>query len=335
MSESSSVATPFETLAVVRAQTTPYENLPPATGSPFPFGGGLFQSPLIADPFLNPGGPQLGTPSRGFMYGRSSQQPLRFGWTVNGDVAYLDEESTGGGLGDFGIGEANIKMRHALPLPPSGVFSFIPKVNARFWDGPSGIGLPPDVYRMGAAFEILSPPMGGWQLLLSFFPSFGTDFDQNLTSDAWMWDGHGILYFDHSPYLTWAFGAGFWDRVNDKVIPYAGFIFRPSPQWEFRMVAPKPRISFVVADWGGMKQTIYVSGEYHIEAYEVTLQPAATREQIEIEDWRVMLGIQTEMAWVSSFIEAGWVFDRQVEFRGVTPEFTINDGFIARAGLRF
>jgi hypothetical protein len=38
---------------------------------------------------------------------------------------------------------------------------------------------------------------------------------------------------------------------------------------------------------------------------------------------------------VQSFLEGGWVFDRQVEFNRAGGDFDVSSGFIARFGVKF
>jgi hypothetical protein len=84
-----------------------------------------------------------------------------------------------------------------------------------------------------------------------------------------------------------------------------------------------------------LSKWIYTRGEFHSEAYEVDIEPAGRRDQIEMTDWRVLLGLRMERNLLSAFLEAGWIFDRQVEFLRSTPSFDISSGFIARTGFRY
>lgn len=339
-----------ETTAVVRGQAPTYEQDPslggvydPAPVFPaptFPPGGGLlpFQSPqMLTDPFL--GGAATVSPygaiPGGVSYGANGPQPYRFGWTWRVDVGYLPEESVSGGAGDFGIFEVNTDFRYTAPLPAGWIFSSTPQFNYRNWDTPGALGLPNSVYRVGWDLELATPANNIWSAQLGFNPSVNSDFEGSLGSEAWNFDGRGILFLRSTPQWMWAFGAGFWDRVNDRVIPYAGVVWTPDDVWEWRLIFPNPRVSVFLGNPWGVATWFYVSGEYHIEAYQVELSPTGTREKMEIEDWRLMLGLRSDACWVSSFIEAGWVFERDVEFQRGTPGFNISDGFIARLGLRF
>ena len=88
--------------------------------------------------------------------------------------------------------------------------------------------------------------------------------------------------------------------------------------------------------WGSATW-IYASGEYHVEAYEIEVEgavPAGTKDKIELRDWRLVIGVRNGNGWVTSFLEAGWVIGRKVEFLR-TPGFNVSTGFIVRGGVQF
>ena len=144
-----------------------------------------------------------------------------------------------------------------------------------------------------------------------------------------------MLFFRNSPHLMWVLGAGYWDRVDDMVIPYAGLVFTPNDLWEWRLLFPEARISYFLGNIHGYNKWIYANFEYHVESYEIDRQPGNLTEQIQLEDYRILLGLRMESGPVVTFIEGGWVFGREVSFGGSTPGFDIDTGFIGRVGVRF
>lgn len=296
------------------------------------------------DPFLGqaPVGPRpMPGHSGGPTFGANGPQPYRLGWTPRLSAGLLPDVSTERGLGNFGVFELDTALQKAERWPWCGAIkSFTQEFNLRLWDGPESTpglatALPGQVFRFGWDFELATPANHPWSLQVGFNPSINSDFEDNLTSDAWNWDGRGILYFRPSPHLMWAFGAGYWDRVNDKVIPYAGFVWTPDDRWEWRILFPRSRVSYFLGTPWGFSSWLYARGEYHIEAYQIELETTGAREKVEIEDWRILLGVRTDNGWVAGFLEAGWVFGRNVAFLHGTPGFDPTTGFIARAGLRF
>jgi len=335
--------------AAIRGQNPGYDEVPPSAipngAQPAPYvqpgvNYGETYPPMVNyDPFLNGPGMSaplgMGGPAGGYHFGATGVQPFRFGWTTRTDMATLSKESADSPLGSFGVFEFNLESEYSSPTPDGWIFSTTPQFNLRTWDGPSGVGLPGSGYRFGWDFELATPANNAWSVQLGINPSVNSDFHKQLSSDAWNFDARMALFYRQNPQLMYAFGIAYLDRVDDKIIPLAGLVWTPDGIWEVRLMFPKPRISVFVGNWWGGPTWLYASGEYHIEAYEIKLRDGGMREQIQLEDWRIMMGVRSQGQMVTSFLEAGWVFNREAEFRRATPDFDINSGFIARMGIRY
>ncbi len=305
---------------------------------------GLFQ-PARPAPFVDPflpqpqGGPVTSVP------GTTGPRPYQMGRLIPSfEVGFLPDQNAGHGLGEMGITEFDFDFVYTSPADSMWMFSFDQQVNLRLWDGPSNrpglpINLPNQVWRFGWDLKLTTPANNtGWSYELAVTPSINTDFENSISSLAFNLDGRGMIFFKPSPYMMLVGGAGYWDRVNDRVIPYAGVVFTPNDLWEYRIMFPESRISVFLGEFNGVSQWFYAKGEYHVEAYEIaaTARGVAQREQIELEDYRLLLGMRFEAPHVAGFIEGGWVFSRNVEFlRNSAPDFGLSSGFIGRVGLRF
>jgi hypothetical protein len=353
---------------VVRAQgdpfygggTTPPTFAPPGSVSPItpanpgtfdPFSGGVAQpygAPMTGDPFLGGavtpapyGYNPFGQPAATYTFGLNGPQPFRYGWQARYDFGILPSEGTSNpNVGSLSIIEADLEKELNTPFGSGYTASIAPQFNLRFWDGPLGIagmdaGLPGEAYRLGLGLKLATPTYGAWQFEAGFNPALATDFN-SVSSDAWLFDGHAVAFFRASPQWMFAVGAAYWDRVDDIVLPYAGVVWTPNDYWEFRLLFPKPRISwFAGAPWGA-PTWLYAAGEYHVEAYEVNVDPINQSTRVQFEDWRLVGGARAEFGAVTGFLEAGWVFGRDVNFgASFATDFEINNGFIARAGFRY
>lgn len=310
---------------------------PAPYGTPPPYTGG--------DPFLPPQ-PGFVTPydqsmttyntfpgSNGF-YGSAGPEPVRYGWSSKWDVGYLAPASTQSPFGKFSVFEFDSQLRRTWKWFQDSAFSWSPEFNYRNWGGPSGLALGPNAYRLASDFQLSTSVSSPYSFEIGFTPQVASDFEK-ASSEAWMWDGRGALFIRTSPQWTWAIGAQYWDRVDNLIVPYAGFVWRPDDRWEFTMVWPRPRIDYFIGNTAFGPTWFYGRGEYHVEAYEVTLQDSGLTDRMQIEDFRILMGFRNYGCCASGFIEAGWVFNREFSFSNIAPDLDISSGFIARMGLRF
>ena len=305
----------------------------PPIGAPFSQQGTVW--PGYSGP-VAPNGMLDGPAPAATMQGINGPQPFRFGWTSKFDVGFLPEERASSvGTGKFSIFEFNSEIRYTAPTPMQWIFSVAPQFNLRLWDGPTTPGLPGDVYRFGTDLQLTSPTWGPYTFEFGFNPSLNTSFEQAISSEAWNFDGRGAVFIRTTPQWLLVLGAMYWDRVDGIVLPYAGLVYTPNEYVEIRALFPRADASLFIGTPWGVPQWLYIAGEYHVEAYEIE-RSAAVEDQLQIQDWRAVLGIRSEHAGMTSFLEGGWVFDRKGEFRNTAPaKFDVASGFIVRFGLRW
>jgi hypothetical protein len=275
------------------------------------------------------------------MRGINGPQPARYGWQDRIDFTFIPKADASrpatGGFEVFGI---DIEKLYTMPLSNSWTFAIGPQFNYRSWQGPQdGItpttDLPGGVYRLGLDMVLRTPTVNGWTLEGGFDPSLATDFKGSVDSDAVLFDGHLVAFWQLNPKWTLALGALYWDRVDDIVLPYAGAIWTPNDIWEFRLVFPKPRISAFLGTPMGIPTWAYVGAEYHVEAYQVQPDNFTDTTRVQMADWRILGGLKWETGWLTSFLEAGYIFDRKVQYKSIGSNFDVDSGFIGRVGFRY
>lgn len=275
-------------------------------------------------------------------FGLNGPQPYRFNaWTERFDAFYMSEASTSDpNIGDFNMW--GIDFNKDFPIPIAGNWVFTPSFDygARFLSGPNGgltnSHLPGDLHRFGLGLKLTTPMTYGWGLEGSFEPWLATDFDASPTSSAFLFDGQLAALWQWSPQVMWVLGVSYWDRVDSIILPYAGLVWTPNEYWEFRLLFPKPRITAFMGAPFGVPTWAYASAEYHVEAYEVnSLNMPNETDRVQFADWRLMGGLRWETPRITSFIEAGWIFDRKVKFDKFGGDFDVDSGFTTRVGVRF
>jgi hypothetical protein len=325
-----------------------------------------FSPPVVSDPFLQPGygqqgyGQPYGQPGYGMQqspyggytqgvppqgmttYGANGAQPYRFGWQNRLDVSWMPGQTvTGpapGASGDVGILGVDYELAYGTPFPPGWVLNWTNQFGYRNWDGPGGqVVQPRDLYRFGIDFELETPQAGPFSISLGVTPSINTDLNADPWKEGLQIDGRGIMFFQLDQYWTLGLGAQYWDRVDDRIIPWAGLIYRDD-FWEWQLMYPEARISVFLGNEAYWAKWAYVRAEYHVEAYGIESSfngGAVSDTQFEVEDYRVLGGFKMDAGSYNWFIEGGWVFNREVKFANATPGYEIGSGFIGQIGLRF
>ena len=301
-----------------------------------------YPEPVPYDPWSTGGGsgtvPYGSTPGA---FGLNGPQPYRFNsWTERLDAFYMADSGTNSpNLGNFSL--SGIDFNKDFPIPIAGNWVLTPSMDygGRFLSGPfSGVAnsaLPGNMHRLGLGLKLASPMTYGWGFEASVEPWLATDFDGGTTSQAFLFDGQLAALWQMSPQLMWIFGVSYWDRVDNLILPYGGLVWTPNEFWEFRLVFPKPRITAFIGAPLGIPTWAYASAEYHVEAYEVNSLAGGQNDLVQFSDWRAMGGLRWETPRVTTFLEAGWIFDRKVKFDKYGGNFDIDSGFTTRFGLRF
>jgi len=270
-----------------------------------------------------------------FAYGDSGYQPYRLGWYSYNDFVLMSRSPTSIG-GNFQDVEWNAWVRYAhLYQARPIVFSWTGWMNGKFWTGPTGINLPPGGAQFISDFQWASANSGPWNWQIGFTPQLNGTFNDRINANALMADVRAVLLWRSSPQWLWAFGAAYWNRATDRLIPYAGAIWTPDDRWEFRFMFPRSRASYYVGRFRGADTWLYAVGEYYVDAYQVDVEGPRLSERGESSDYRVLLGASATTGIWTFFCEAGLVTDRHFRFRGKVPDFTLDDCAILRTGLLF
>ncbi|MFO0425023.1 MAG: hypothetical protein ACK526_00530 [Planctomyces sp.] len=317
-----------------------------------------FAPPVGSDPFVSPPGyggqpspyapyspyanNPAAAPGQGLStYGANGAVPYRYGWTNSIDVSYLPSSGltapAGGATGDMDIFGVDYDMMYSTPFLAGWILNWTNQFRYRDWKGPEGgIGIPSSVFRLGMDFELETPQTGPYSISLGVTPSLNTDFDAS-TSKGFQLDGRGILLMQLDQYWTLGLGAMYWDRVKDRILPYAGLIYRDD-YWEWQLMVPEARISLFLGNEAYWSKWIYVRGEYHVESFGISRSfgGVTADDEMEIADYRVLGGFKMDAGLYSWFIEGGWVFNREIDFaNAAVPGYELDNGFIGQIGLRY
>jgi len=237
--------------------------------------------------------------------------------------------------GNFQDQQWNAWMRYARLLQNSTVLTWTGWANGKFWAGPGALDFPPGAVQFISDFQWASAWQGPSNWQVGFTPQLNGSFEGKINSNALMGDVRAVLFWRASPQWLLAFGAAYWNRASDHLIPYGGVIWAPNDRWEIRAMFPRSRASYYLGRFRGADTWLYGSGEYNIDAYQIDINGTSLSVRGENSDYRVLLGASATTGIWTLFLEGGLVTDRHFRFRGDTPDFTLDDAGILRTGLLF
>ncbi|MDX1961843.1 MAG: hypothetical protein SFX18_01740 [Pirellulales bacterium] len=310
---------------------------------------GFSAGPPGTAPYYTPGGPQYlfpeGFPTMDIPQYQYSNEWTRLiqrirashGWIAGGD-----------GVRDLGVNSTDTNVTFDIPLfnlPDH--FLITPGFGLHLWDGPINTGpgapdLPAQTY--DAYLDV------GWNP--KFTNYFGaelgarvgvyTDFD-HFSSNSLRVMGRGLGVVNLSPTLQFKLGVIYINRNDIKLLPAGGLIWDPSRDQHWEIFFPRPKIAWRLSTVGNFNLWMYVAGEYGGGAWTITRTSfdgtTEFNDDFDYNDLRVMLGfewIPETKSGLSGFIEAGYVFNRELYYVSLVPErFDLADSFMIRGGFSF
>ena len=148
--------------------------------------------------------------------------------------------------GCFGDTELELQGNFVLPLPSRRhPLLLMPGFAVHYLDGPRDADLPARLYDTYLQFRWLHKLSSRWSADLSVTPGVYSDFEQS-SDKALRITGHFGAMWDWTPTTQIAMGVAYLDREDLRLLPFAGIIWEPTPDWKFNLMIPGPR-SLVVS----------------------------------------------------------------------------------------
>ena len=245
----------------------------------------------------------------------------------------------GGGSQGLGMNEAEVKAVLALPCPRRDWPLLItPGFSVTYLEGPTVPDLPPQLYNAYTQFRWI----GGLESTLGFdlavtLGEYG-DFEQG-TSEAFRVRGHGAAVYRWSPTLHFVLGASYPDLEDIDVIPVGGVIWNPNDDFKLEALFPRPRIARRInCLWGsadGVEDWLYLAGEFGNDTWAIRRASGAD-DVVNYSDWRLVLGVERKrLGGLDARFEVVYVFQRELYYYSITPDFDPSDTLLLRAGVTY
>jgi hypothetical protein len=268
--------------------------------------------------FLEP--PKLKAHRDGFFQKLSITGSWLYPGTEAADIGFTDVET-------FGM--------FALPFPiVEWPLVITPGYNMHLLDGPEITDLPPRLHDAYVDFMWLPTFVHRWTALLSVTPGYYSDF-QVSDSDAFRITGKGLVIFDANPRLQLVGGVLYLGRDNLKLLPVGGAIWRPTDDFAFELIFPKPKLAVRLNHGPGFENWLYGTAEYGGNTYVIE-RTGGAHDKVTYQDFRLLVGWERRLNYGAGFrVEAGYVFGRQVDFISAAGDFEPGDTVLLRAGITF
>lgn len=237
---------------------------------------------------------------------------------------------------DIGFADIETFGMFALPFPiVEWPMVITPGYNMHLLDGPEITDLPPRLHDAYVDFMWLPTFVHRWTMLLSVMPGYYSDFNFS-DSDAFRLTGKGLVIFDADPQrLQLVASVLYLGRDNLKLLPVGGAIWRPTEDFTFELIFPKPKLAARLSQGPGFENWIYGTAEYGGNTYVIERADGA-RDKVTYQDFRLLVGYERRLNYGAGFrLEAGYVFGRQVDFASATGDFEPGDTVLLRAGVTF
>lgn len=243
-----------------------------------------------------------------------------------------------GRAGEDGLGASDLDTSLTVAVPLGSFENLLlvtPGFEVVFLDGPALIDTPPRLYDVGVDFMWRKQFNDRWGSMLAVRPAVASDFQTS--QDALRITGRALATWQWVPErLSLLFGVVYLDRNDLPVLPGVGLIWTPSPDWRLDVIFPRPKLARRLVflprqreDWA------YLGGSLGGRTWAVERQLGVS-DQLTLRDYRLYLGWERILEGGSGlFVEAGYVFGREMEYEGVSLSQSFNDAFVIRGGVTF
>jgi hypothetical protein len=227
--------------------------------------------------------------------------------------------------------------------------SLVTGFGVHFLDGPLQTDMPPRLFdfMIGLQHRRLIQPNIGYDIV--FRVGAFSDFEGG-AEDGIRYPSHAVTFFRMNPRMELVLGVDYLDRDDISLLPVAGAIWRPADWLKLEAVFPRPRVAARILD---TRQWLYLAGELGGGTWAVERAGLVSLHALSIEkfapggsglfddnatyrDLRLVLGWESvREESLSSSIEVGYVFDRELSYRSGLGDYEPPDGFMLRMTARY
>ncbi len=194
------------------------------------------------------------------------------------------------------------------------------------------LDLPSDLYGASISFRHLKPLGERWTLDLAVSP--GTYGNTETSESLFRVQGRAMGIYQWRPDTKAILGVVYLDRDDIRALPAAGMIWTPTDYLKLDFLFPRPRIALrgyrdCCSAWW-----LYLGGEFGGGSWGVT-RASGAGDVVTLSDLRLLAGIERESELMTLKAEAGYVFDRQLEYTSDIGSVDLGDAAMIRAVVAY
>lgn len=314
--------------------TSPY-SAPPSlapTWDPYALPGSTSAPPPALPAYgTQPTQPQLGFPFQDWTAPQTrlfQNIAMRYSWI-----------NRGGGTDAFGIEDLDLTTSLAFPFfgnPNMAPILFTPGFSFHFLQGPTrpvASDIPPTVY--DAYGQLSWKPQFNDRLGADLAISLGVYSDFSYTDHTSLRIlGRGVGTWTFSPQLQGVLGIVYLDRLDVKILPALGVIWKPHDDARFELLFPQPKIAQRIANWNNYDIWGYLGAEYGGGQWSIAHSNGA-HDVINYNDYRIYIGVEGTGPRLRAHAEIGYVFHRDILYLSGQPQVSPDDSVMIRTGFTY
>jgi len=200
-----------------------------------------------------------------------------------------------------------------------------------FLDGPVQTEMPPRLFDFTIGYQRREwiRPNFGWDFV--FRVGAFSDFEGS-AKDGIRFPSHLVTFWRISPAMTWLLGVDYLDWDDLTLLPVFGAVWMPTDDFRVDVVFPRPRVAMRIMDsctW------LYLGGEIDGGTWAIERNDS-WNDNATYRDLRLVFGIETWLEnGMSSALELGYVFDRELSYRSGLGNYSPQDCLMVRLVGRY
>ncbi len=253
----------------------------------------------------------------------SEEKEEEFANEVDTYIRYMPRVKTKDGSGKVGITEAASEYSYAFKA-----FGKLPiefSVDTRYIgiNKTVGLSLPNSLTELVTGIEVTLPLLNinKTYLRLQVSPSWHGD-NWNFNPGAFRMPVNTFAIYQPDDKWTFILGVAVRPDYENKVLPIAGFIYKPNDKLLFNIIPARPSISYTLND----KITVFMEGDISGDEFQVT-KDDKTNAILQYNEFHMGGGVKyTFNKYIDASVSAGGILGRSLNYRDSLGKASIKNG---------